>query len=645
MRRLLRCIGFICLILNGLSVQAQTATLSAPAQAPIASSIEVAWTGPGYTYDRIFAAAPNAPDSDGGAARATVIRNNTGAVQVLLPDTPGRYELRYFSAQNKTVLARASIDVVDVPASLSAASEATVGAQLEVTWSGPGTRYDLIAVYGDTAGDDAKPLASASITGRKNPLPVTLPETPGSYQLRYLTAQSKRVLARHAITVNDVPASISAPANAKPGEDIQIGWSGPGNKYDRIELHPAGAPQDAKPVASKGLLGKSPISHRLPEVPGSYELRYELNRSGRVLAAQAITIGAVDTALSAPERATAATMISVGWQGPGNNYDQIGVFETDAADDAKPLAVAAILNGRNPVPLKLPETPGSYELRYRTAQSKAVLARKPLLVQAAGRLAVVFERQSTLQGTGGGAAIELILDASGSMLKRDADGVRRIDHARQVLSELVSEYLPEGATFALRVFGHKQADSCRTDLEIPAGPLNRQQAGAAINAVNAMNLAKTPIADSLAKVPQDLASASGPKTVILITDGEETCDGDPEHTIAELRAAGLDIQLSVVGFAIDDPALKSSFETWAELGGGSYFDARSASELSRSLRRVISGPFRVLDGDGTVVGSGIIGGASIVLPVGKYRVETAGAEPLVLNAVTVSEDELTTAAF
>ena len=71
----------------------------------------------------------------------------------------------------------------------------------------------------------------------------------------------------------------------------------------------------------------------------------------------------------------------------------------------------------------------------------------------------------------GGAAIELILDASGSMLKR-LDGKRRIEIAKEVLGEAITEHIPPGTPVALRVFGHKEANSCRTDLELPLAPLD-----------------------------------------------------------------------------------------------------------------------------------------------------------------------------
>jgi len=636
----------VAFLLFAQMVLAQDANLSAPEQADIGSDIDVDWNGPRYTYDSIYVADPAAPDSAKALAKATSILSNKGIITVRVPDTPGHFELRYYGAQEKSVLGRKPIEILDVPSSLEAPRTAGIGAEVAVNWIGPGTTYDTIQLYESGADDNAQSQARASIHGRANPVKLVMPEVAGEYEIRYLTAQSGRVLARTPITVTETAAEIDAPDRAQLGEDIRIAWTGPGNSYDRIELHPVGAAADAQPVKSQALLGKSPIAFRLPEEPGEYELHYALRQTDRVIAVRPITVGGVETSLDAPETATASTTLAVGWVGPGNDYDQIGLWEPGADESAEAVAGNAILNKRNPLPIDLPEVEGEYELRYRTTQNKQVLARKSIVIEPAGRLAVVFERDGEVLGSSGGdGAVELILDASGSMLQRDENNVRRIEIARQVLDELVREYLQDDQPFAMRVFGHKEADKCRTDLEIPLAPLDRQAAASTIAAVNAKNLARTPIADSLAKIPSDLAGANGPKTIILITDGEETCDGDPAQVIENLRGQGLDIQVSIVGFAIDDAELKSTFENWAQLGGGSYFDAVSAEELRQSLRTVISGPFKVFNAAGEVVGEGVIGGAEIVLPAGTYRIETAGPSPRAIEDVVIKPRELTKAIF
>lgn len=239
-------------------------------------------------------------------------------------------------------------------------------------------------------------------------------------------------------------------------------------------------------------------------------------------------------------------------------------------------------------------------------------------------------------------AVHFILDASGSMLQR-IDGVRRIEIARQVLLESVSRRLAPGTPVALRVFGHKEPNACRSDLELPLGPLDAAAASAVIGRIEAQNLARTPIADSLARVTADLARATDPRTVVLLTDGEETCGGDPEAAIRALLDQGIDLRLNIVGFALNDEDLDRAFESWAVLGGGRYFTAGDAAGLSAALDDALRTPFIVYDRAGSRVADGVVDGAPVLLPAGRYRVVIGSAPPRVVDvpgggAVTVDAD-------
>jgi len=198
----------------------------------------------------------------------------------------------------------------------------------------------------------------------------------------------------------------------------------------------------------------------------------------------------------------------------------------------------------------------------------------------------------------------------------------------------VNESLPAGTPFALRVFGHREARSCRTDLEAPLAPLDAGTIAKKIAAIEPMDRSKTPIAHSLELVAQDLSGARGPCVVVLLTDGEETCDGDPAATIEALRGRGVDVRVSIVGFAIDDAELKTTFRYWANLGGGEYHDATGAGDLAASIRSSLRAPFEVLDGAGNVVASGTVGGEAVTLPAGGYQVRV-GSDPA-LRTVNVA---------
>jgi len=272
--------------------------------------------------------------------------------------------------------------------------------------------------------------------------------------------------------------------------------------------------------------------------------------------------------------------------------------------------------------------PAPYRLTV-DAQFKEPLAPGSLLVVSGGS-------PGTKKGSApaSGNAVALILDASGSMLQR-MQGERRIEIARRGLIEAVSSHIAPGTPVSLRVFGHRQPNACRTDLEIPLAPLDPSTAKRVIERIEARNLARTPIADSLASVESDLAKARGTRTIVLVSDGEETCGGDPETVISKLQEKGIDFRLNIIGFALADDALEARFAGWAELGGGQYFRATDADGFERALRAALKPPFRVLDRDGAEVATGLVDGEAVAVPAGDYRVVVMAAETRRFDGVRV----------
>ncbi|CAA6815803.1 MAG: Unknown protein [uncultured Sulfurovum sp.] len=236
-------------------------------------------------------------------------------------------------------------------------------------------------------------------------------------------------------------------------------------------------------------------------------------------------------------------------------------------------------------------------------------------------------------------AIELILDASGSMLKR-IEGKRRIAIAKEVLQKAVTDIIPAKTQVALRVFGHKKADSCRTDLEISLQALNVKKTSNIISKINAKNLAKTPIADSLAKVADDLKSINGKKVVILVTDGEETCDGDPAKEIQTLKDKGIDVRINIVGFAIDNEALKAEFKSWATLGDGAYFEANDQKSLDEAVKKALQVPYKVYNQNKELVASGVVGDEALKLKGGTYKVVIESSPQQTFEEVQIIGEQL-----
>ena len=237
-------------------------------------------------------------------------------------------------------------------------------------------------------------------------------------------------------------------------------------------------------------------------------------------------------------------------------------------------------------------------------------------------------------------AIEIVLDASGSMLKRMGDQ-RRIEIARSSLTKLVTEELPAAAPVALRVFGHDKPGSCETALVQPIAPLDPAAMTGIVSGIHPQNLARTPIGASLRAVREDLAGVEGRATVILLTDGEETCEGDPRGEIAALAADKIEVRVNIVGFAVDDPNLKEEFKEWARLGRGTYFDAAEPEALPKAVKAATRLTFRAIDQSGTIAGTGAVDGDALALKPGAYRVEIDSAPPTKFENIIVTANEVT----
>jgi hypothetical protein len=236
-----------------------------------------------------------------------------------------------------------------------------------------------------------------------------------------------------------------------------------------------------------------------------------------------------------------------------------------------------------------------------------------------------------------GIALEIVLDTSGSMLEKIGSR-RRIDIAKSVLGQLITKTLPVGMPVALRIF-ERTSSSCDTRLEVPLGPLDRKAMATRVKRLRIEPSTRTPIGASLRAVAADLALVKGPKLVVLVTDGEETCMGNPAGAIESLVAQGLDVQVNIVGFAIDDRKLKARFRRWARIGNGLYFDATGAKGLQKSIEQAVQPSFRVLDGTGAVVSVGVVNGDSVAVPAGVYAVEVVTDPPYVFADVVVDAEE------
>jgi len=613
---------FICLLLSASLARADATTLEAAETVPSGSKVKVKvkWTGPKQESDQIGIVPAGAPDN----ARLTTSMYVWGksSVEVLTPEPTGEYEIRFVAGRSHQILARRKLILTPVSATLDAPASVVGGNQVPVQLTGPHNEADKIAILPAGAPEGAKEGHYLAYTWGKKTLSVKAPEQPGEYEIRYLRGQSGSTLARAKLTVTSAGASVQGPGTAVSGATISVAVTGPHSESDKIAILPAGAPEGAKEGHYHAYtLGRNKVSVKVPEQPGEYEIRYLTGDSGSTLAREALSIEGTTASIQGPGKAPAGETFKVSWKGPGNESDHIVVAPKGATED-KWVANAYVYKRSKPVSIRAPLAVGEYELRYKTGDSGTTLARDELEVTPAKQepgLLRVTTAKSTLE-TGG--AVEIILDASGSMLQR-IGSERRIDIAKQTLTQLTSSVIPAGTPFALRVFG-REASSCQSDLDVPLRPLDASAVASKVAALEAKSGAKTPIGASLEKVAADLSTVKGERLVILVTDGEETCGGNPRRAIEKLRKNGVNVRVNIVGFAVDDAKIATMFRQWSMAGNGAYFDARDAAGLNEALTSAIQPAYEVLDAQKKVVAEGLTGGEPVALLPGSYSVSLKG---------------------
>lgn len=343
------------------------ATLEALEQVDAGGSLDIAWTGPDGDKDRIVLVQKNSWERWLGHWVYTA-KGNPAKLQV--PDVPGDYELRYLAGDDRILLAALPIRVAPVNASLDAADTMTAADTGKISWTGPDNDKDRIAMVpkGAREGD----LGHWVFTSTGNPVALPLPAQPGEYELRYVTGQNKLTLATKMVTVQAPQASLTAPEQANIGATVDITWQGPGHPKDRLIIVEKGAAEGSR--GNWTYLGKdNPVKLLVPDRPGEYEVRYAVGKRRVTMARAPITLVAVDASLDAAPETFADSHFPVSWTGPAGAKDMISVVPAGAADDAKGRSV--YVSQGNPIEMRMPGTPGDYELRYVTGQTQAVLAR------------------------------------------------------------------------------------------------------------------------------------------------------------------------------------------------------------------------------------------------------------------------------
>ncbi len=267
-----------------IAIQAVTAGVQAPAEADVASQIEVAWQGPNNPPDYISIAQPDQEPE--GYLHYTYTKKGS-PLKLQAPSTAGTYEVRYILGQGNKLLAKTTIVIKGVSASVQAPAAADAASEIEVAWQGPGNQPDYISIAQTDQPEDV--YLFYTYTKKGSPLKLQVPSEPGNYEVRYILGQDNKLLAKSPITIKPVTASVSPPASAAAKSLFEVKWQGPGYKPDYISIAKPDQAEDGYIHYVYARTG-NPAKLKAPDEPGTYEVRYILGQDNQMLDKKTITI-------------------------------------------------------------------------------------------------------------------------------------------------------------------------------------------------------------------------------------------------------------------------------------------------------------------------------------------------------------------
>ncbi|MDP2600531.1 MAG: VWA domain-containing protein, partial [Deltaproteobacteria bacterium] len=236
------------------------------------------------------------------------------------------------------------------------------------------------------------------------------------------------------------------------------------------------------------------------------------------------------------------------------------------------LTIAPLSQEEGAVAVTAPQAPEKIEITLTPPPPVTAQAPQPLPFQP-----TVVE---------GGLAVELILDASGSM-----NGIlgseTKINIAKSLLKDLAVQWAAlkqPRISFALRIFGSKtplEANQCDdSELLIPLSPIDLKTVGQKLSEIEAKG--SSPLAYALGKAGEDLSAQNEDRVIVLLTDGKDTCQQDICSAARQLYEGHFKIVTHVVGFDLDS-ADEAPLKCAAQAGKGVFLLARTREELASAL--------------------------------------------------------------
>jgi Ca-activated chloride channel family protein len=207
----------------------------------------------------------------------------------------------------------------------------------------------------------------------------------------------------------------------------------------------------------------------------------------------------------------------------------------------------------------------------------------------------IYQNQQGLQQPSGPDNVMIILDGSDSMADAiDRSGESKMAAAKRTVLDVLRTVSP-ATRVGLRIYGNSASpfNACHaTSVLVPLGENNRNLIASKMIGIQPTGM--TPISYTIMRsLNEDFQAVSGPRTIILISDGIETCGEDPCHVAVRMQQMGINVKINVIGLGLQDYDADKQLRCVALGTKGQFYTANTAAELANSLNKAMAAQTKV----------------------------------------------------